>query len=210
MIKILIADDHPVVREGLKQVISKASDMQVADEAVNGQEALTKISEQKFDVVVLDVGMPGRDGLEILKDINRDHPKLPVLVLSMYPEDQVAIRALNAGASGYMNKETAPKELVNAIRKIYLGGKYVSESLAEKFASGLYMHAKETPQEQLSDREFQVLRMIASGKETSEIADELFISVKTVRTYRDRILEKLNLKNDVEITHFAMKHNLLG
>lgn len=210
MIKVLIADDHPVVREGLKQVISKASDMQVADEAVNGQEAMSKLAAQKFDVVVLDVGMPGRDGLEILKDIHRDFPKLPVLVLSMYPEDQVAIRALNAGASGYMNKETAPKELVNAIRKIYLGGKYVSESLAEKFASGLYMHAKETPQEQLSDREFQVLRMIASGKETSEIADELFISVKTVRTYRERVLEKLNLKNDVEITHFAMKNNLLG
>ena len=210
MIKVLIADDHPVVREGLKQVISKASDMQVADEAVNGQEALSKVAEQKFDVVVLDVGMPGRDGLEILKDIHKDFPKLPVLVLSMYPEDQVAIRALNAGASGYMNKETAPKELVNAIRKIFLGGKYVSESLAEKFASGLYLRAKESPQEQLSDREFQVLRMIASGKETSEIADELFISVKTVRTYRDRVLEKLNLKNDVEITHFAMKNNLLG
>lgn len=210
MIKILIADDHPVVREGLKQIISKASDMTVTAEALNGQEALTKIESENFDVIVLDVGMPGRDGLETLKDIRKIHQKLPVLILSMYPEDQVAVRALNAGASGYMNKETAPAELVNAIRKIHLGGKYVSETLAEQFASGLYMRAKETPQEQLSDREFQVLRMIASAKSANEIADELFISVKTVRTYRDRILEKLNLKNDVELTHFAIKNNLLG
>lgn len=210
MIKVLIADDHPVVREGLKQIIAKGSDMKVEDEALNGNEALEKVRSGNFDVAVLDVGMPGRDGLEVLKDIHREFPKLPVLILSMYPEEQVAIRALNAGASGYMNKETAPKELVNAIRKIHLGGKYVSEALAEKFASGLYMHAKETPQEQLSDREFQVLRMLAAGKEAGEIAEELFISVKTVRTYRDRILEKLNLKNDVELTHFAIKNNLLG
>jgi DNA-binding NarL/FixJ family response regulator len=208
MIKILIADDHPVVREGLKQILARASDMTVGGEAVNGQEVLEKIAAEEWDVVVLDIGMPGRDGLEVLKDIHREQPDLPVLVLSMYPEEQVAIRALKAGAAGYMNKETAPKELVNAIKKIYGRGKYVSPALAEKLASQLDAHTHNAPHEALSDREFQVFRQLASGKEVQEIADELFISVKTVRTYRDRIHEKLNLKNDVELARYAMQHGL--
>lgn len=210
MIKILIADDHPVVREGLKGIIARASDMQVGGEALNGQEVLQKVAEEEWDVVVLDIGMPGRDGLEVLKDIHGEKPELPVLMLSMYPEDQVAVRALKAGAAGYMSKETAPKELVNALRKIHAGGKYVSATLAEKLAAGLEEHAQAAPHELLSNREFQVLRLIASGKEAQEIAEELFISVKTVRTYRDRIQEKLNLKNDVELAHYAIQHRLLG
>jgi DNA-binding NarL/FixJ family response regulator len=210
MIKILIADDHPVVREGLKGIIARAPDMKVGGEALNGQEVLQKVAEEEWDLVVLDIGMPGRDGLEILKDLHGELPELPILMLSIYPEDQVAVRALKAGAAGYMSKETAPKELVNAIRKIHGGGKYVSAALAEKLAASLEENTPAVPHELLSNREFQVLRLVASGKEAQEIADELFISVKTVRTYRDRILEKLDLKNEVELAHYAMQHRLLG
>ncbi|HLP16609.1 MAG TPA: response regulator transcription factor [Bacteroidota bacterium] len=209
MMTILIADDHPIVREGMKQIIAKAQDMTIGGEALNGQEALALLDKGSFDALVLDINMPGRDGLEILKDVRRDHPQVPVLILSMYPEDQVAIRALKAGASGFLNKESAPRELVHALRKIIGGGKYVSEALAEKLALGLDATARAARHDELSDREFQVLKMIASGKEVSEIADELFISVKTVRTYRDRIMEKMNLKNDVELTHYAIKHRLV-
>lgn len=209
MIKILIADDHPVVREGLKQIISKAVDMNVAGEALDGMQVLQMIEKENWDVIVLDIGMPGKDGLEVLKDIKKQKPELPVLILSMFPEEQIAVRTFKVGAAGYMNKETAPKELVNAIRKIYDGGKYVSPSLAEKLVADLDSDAEKKPHDLLSDREFQVLRMIASGKDVDEIADELFISVKTVRTYRDRILDKLKLKNDVEIARYAMKNKLL-
>jgi two-component system, NarL family, invasion response regulator UvrY len=207
--KILIADDHPIVREGMKQIIAKASDMTIGGEALNGQQTLELIAAEEFDAVVLDINMPGRDGLEILKEIRRSRPTLPVLLLSMYSEDQVAVRALKAGASGFLNKESAPRELVHALRKIIGGGKYVSEALAEKLALGLDANLKAAQHEDLSDREFQVLKMIASGKEVGEIAEELFISVKTVRTYRDRIMEKMNLKNDVELARYAISHNLV-
>jgi len=210
MIRILIADDHPVVREGLKGIIARASDMEVAGEALNGQEVLQKVADQEWDLVVLDIGMPGRDGLDILRDVHRAKPEIPVLILSVYPEEQVAMRALKAGAAGYMNKETAPKELVNAIRKICGGGKYVSASLAEQLAASLDENNQSAPHEVLSNREFQVLRLLAAGKEAREIADALFISVKTVRTYRDRILEKLNLNNEVELAHYAIQHQLLA
>ena len=209
MINVLIADDHPVVREGLKQIISKADDMTICAEALDGFEVLEKIEQVQLDIVVLDLGMPGRDGLEVLKDIKKINPGLPVLVLSMYPEDQVAVRTFKLGASGYMNKETAPKELVNAIRKITGGGRYVSPALAEKLVAGLETNSEKDVNEILSDREFQVLRLIAVGKDVEEIAEELFISVKTVRTYRDRILEKLKLKNNVEIAHYAIQNKLL-
>ncbi|MGE5316183.1 MAG: response regulator [Acidobacteriota bacterium] len=211
-LKILIADDHPIVREGMKQIIAKSGDLAIGGEALNGQEALALLEREEFNAVVLDINMPGRDGLDILKDIRRLHPELPVLILSMYSEDQVAIRALKAGAAGFLNKESAPRELVHALRKIIGGGKYVSEALAEKLALGLDTTTgsqKGLAHEALSDREFQVLKMIASGKEVAEIADELFISVKTVRTYRDRIMEKMNLKNDVELTHYAIKNQLI-
>lgn len=209
MIKILIADDHPVVREGLKQIISKAEDMTVQGEALNGNETIEMIKTGEWDVVVLDIAMPGRDGLDVLKEIRAAKPKLPVLILSVHPEEQIAVRTLKLGASGYMNKEAAPKELVNAIRKVYSGSKYVSSSLAEKIVSSLDSNASDDPNQILSDREFQVMRMIASGKNVNEIADELFISVKTVRTYRERILQKLKLKNDVEIARYALKNRLL-
>ena len=209
MIKILIADEHPVVREGLKQIISKADDMKVICEALNGMEVLDLIEKQSPDVVVLDIGMPGKDGLDVLKDIKKTNSSLPVLMLSMFPEEQIAVRTFKIGAAGYMNKETAPKELVNAIRKIYGGGKYVSSALAERLVADLDSDSNKKPHELLSDREFQVLRMVAAGKDVDEIAEELFISVKTVRTYRDRILDKLKLKNDVEIARYAIKNKLL-
>ncbi|OGU35125.1 MAG: DNA-binding response regulator [Ignavibacteria bacterium GWB2_35_6b] len=209
MIKVLIADDHPVVREGLKQIISKANDMNVAAEALDCSEVIEFVKREDWDVVVMDLNMPGKDGLELLKDLKNIKPELPILILSVFPEEQIGVRTFKLGASGYMNKETAPKELVNAIRKIYNGGKYISEALAEKLVAGLEDGSDKNIHDLLSDREFQVLRLIASGKDVDEIADELFISVKTVRTYRDRILEKLKLKNNVEIAHYALKNKLL-
>ena len=209
MIKVLIADDHPVVREGLKQIISKADDMDVAGEALDCREVIELVEKEDWDVVVMDLNMPGKDGLELLKDLKCMKPDLSILVLSMFPEEQFGVRTFKLGASGYMNKETAPKELVNAIRKIHSGGKYVSAALAEKLVAGLEDGSDKNVQDLLSDREFQVLRLIASGKDVDEIAEELFISVKTVRTYRDRILEKMKLKNNVEIAHYALKNKLL-
>jgi two-component system, NarL family, invasion response regulator UvrY len=209
MIKILIADDHPVVREGLKQIISKGTDILVAGEALNGQEVIDKLSTDQFDVVVLDLNIPGRDGFDVLREMRHTHPKVPVLVLSIYPENQVGIRVLRAGASGFMNKDTAPRELIQAIRKIHSGGKYVSSALAEKLAEEVSIQDHDVPHKLLSDREFQVLCMIASGKSIRDIAAELSLSEKTVRTYRDRVFEKMTLKNDVEITHYAIQHNLI-
>ncbi|MGA2624817.1 MAG: response regulator transcription factor [Bacteroidota bacterium] len=209
MIRVLIADDHVVVREGLKHIISKASDMTVSAEAINGQEVIDRVREQTFDVVVLDINMPGRGGFEILKELKRDYARLPVLVLSVHPEDQVGVRVLKAGASGYLNKESTPKELVNAIRKVYTGGKFITPSLAEKLAYGLEVDVKALAHESLSDREYQVFLMLAAGKAANEIAQELALSVKTVRTYRQRILEKLTMKNDVELSHYAIEHKLI-
>ena len=209
MIKVLIADDHPVVREGLKQIISKANDMNVAAEALDCSEVIEFVKREDWDVVVMDLNMPGKDGLELLKDLKNIKPELPILILSVFPEEQIGVRTFKLGASGYMNKETAPKELVNAIRKIYNGGKYISEALAEKLVAGLEDGSDKNIHDLLSDREFQVLRLIASGKDVDEIADELFISVKTVRTYRDRILEKLKLKNNVEIARYAIQNKLM-
>lgn len=209
MIRVLIADDHVVVREGLKHIISKASDMTVSAEAVNGQEVIDRVREQTFDVVVLDINMPGRGGFEILKELKRDYTRLPVLVLSVHPEEQVGVRVLKAGAAGYLNKESTPKELVNAIRKVYTGGKFITPSLAEKLAYGLELDSKALAHESLSDREYQVFLMLAAGKAANEIAEELALSVKTVRTYRQRILEKLTMKNDVELSHYAIEHKLI-
>jgi len=210
MIRVLIADDHPIVREGLKQVIAKDVDMTVAGEALNGQELLDKVYAQPVDVVVMDFAMPGRNGLDVLKELKRERPKLPVLILSMYPESELAPRVLKAGAAGYMTKESAPKELVQAIRKLHAGGKYVSAALAEKLVVDFATNARSKPHEGLSDREYQVLIMIASGKNVQEVAAELSLSVKTVRTYRDRILEKMQMKNVVELTHYALQYGLIG
>ena len=209
MIRILIADDHAIVREGLKQIIGETSDMVIAGEASNGHEALNKVFKNDYDVVVLDITMPGINGLDVLKQIKAQRPKLPILVLTMHPEDQYAVRVLRAGASGYLTKESASDELITAIRKISAGRKYVSSSLAEKLAFGLEVDAEKPPHETLSDREYQVMCMIGSGKTVKEIADELFLSVKTISTYRTRILEKMNMKNNAELTHYAIKQGLV-
>jgi DNA-binding NarL/FixJ family response regulator len=209
MIKILIADDHPIVREGLKHILEDASDILVADEASDGRDFLNKIQNRDYDVVLLDITMPGMSGLDVLKQLKITKPKLPVLILSMHPEDQYAIRALRAGASGYLTKTSAPDELVGAIRKIYSGRKFVSSSLAEKLADELNLKTGKSPHETLSDREYQVLCLIAAGKMVKEIADELSLSVKTISTYRSRILEKMNMKNNAELTHYAIKNRLV-
>ncbi len=209
MLKILIADDHSIVREGLKQVLADTSDMVVSDEAASTEEALKKALEGDFDVVVLDISMPGRGGLDALKQIKSQKPKLPVLILSMYSEEQYALRVLKAGAAGYLTKESAPDELIDAIRKVSKGMKYVSAHLAEEIAFALDSDFERPIQETLSDREFQVLCMIASGKTAREIAGELALSVKTVSTYRSRILEKMRMKSNAELTHYAIKNKLV-
>ena len=209
MIRTVIADDHPIVRAGLKQILSDASDIKVAAEAGDGHELLKLIRKEGVDVVLLDITMPGFMGLDALKQIKVEKPELPILVLSMHPEDQYGIRVLKAGASGYLMKSTAPDQLVSAIRKVYRGGRYVSPSLAEKMAFGLQTNATELPHEVLSDREYQVLCMIASGKTVKEIAAELALSEKTVSTYRARILEKMNMKSNAELTHYGVKQNLV-
>jgi DNA-binding NarL/FixJ family response regulator len=209
MINILIADDHAIVRKGLKQILAETPDMVVADEASNGYEVLEKVKKNDFDVLLLDISMPGKSGLDILKELKAEKPKLPVLVLSMYPEEQYAIRVLRAGASGYLTKESAPEELVVAMRKVAQGKKYVSPSLAEKLAFDLEMDTTKPPHEMLSDREYQVLCMIASGKTVGEIAENLLLSAKTISTYRARILEKMKMKNNAELTHYAIQNRLV-
>jgi len=209
MIRILIADDHPVFRQGLKQIIAENPDMVVADEATNGWEVLTKVRTSDYDVVLLDITMPGMDGLDVLTRLKSEKPRLPVLMVSMHPEEQYAVRALRVGASGYVTKESAPDELVVAIRKVSTGGKYVSSSLAERLASVLQENAEKLPHESLSLREYRVLCMIASGKTVSEIAKELSLSVKTISTYRFRILEKMKMKNNAELIHYAINNHLV-
>lgn len=209
MIRILIADDHAIVRRGLMQILSEIPEVKAIDEASNSQEVLSKIGRTSYDLVILDISMPGRSGLDLLKQLKVERPNIRVLMLSMHPEEQYAVRALKAGASGYLSKESAPEELVNAARKILRGGKYVSPSLAEMFASDITRDSDRAPHELLSDREFEIMRMIASGKTIKEIGDELALSVKTVSTYRSRILAKTNLKNNADITRYAIKNGLL-
>jgi two-component system, NarL family, invasion response regulator UvrY len=206
---IIIADDHEIVRAGLKQIIADDPDLSVEGEAADGQELLEKLRKKKYDLVLLDMKMPGRSGLEILKQLKLEHPALPVLVLSMHSEEQYAVRTIRAGASGYITKETAPDKLLDAIRRVCGGGKYISQSLAEKLADSIADSQSKPPHEYLTDREFQVMSMIASGKTITEIAKELFLSVKTISTYRQRILEKMNMKNNAELTHYVISSNLL-
>jgi two-component system, NarL family, invasion response regulator UvrY len=208
MIKVLIADDHPVVRQGLKQILLKTPGMIVSAEAADGQETLEKARTQAWDVMVLDINMPGRSGFDILKELNQEYGRLPVLVLSMHSEDEFALHILKAGASGYLTKESAPSELVNAIRKVVNGGKYISPSLAEKLAFSKDLDAERPLHETLSNREFQVMQMMGQGKTAMEIAQELDLSVKTVSTYRARILKKMDLKSNAEIIRYAIQHQL--
>jgi two-component system invasion response regulator UvrY len=209
MIKILLADDHAIVRRGLKQIIAETPDMMVVDEASNGHEVLTKVMRHDYSVILLDISMPGKSGLDVLKELKNERPKLPVLILSMYPEEQYAVRVLRAGASGYLTKEGAPEELIYAIRKVVQGKKYVSASLAEKLVFDLDGDSQKPLHESLSDREFQVLCMIASGKTVSDISEELALSVKTISTYRTRLLEKMKMKNNAELTHYAVQNHLV-
>jgi two-component system invasion response regulator UvrY len=209
MIKILIADDHRMFREGLKHILAEYPDLVVADEANNGQEVLDKIWKNNYDMVLLDITMPGMTGLEALKQLKNDKPKLPVLILSMHPEEQYAIRVLRAGASGYLTKESAPDELITAIRKISQGRKYITPSLAERLASEFEADSEKPLHDILSDREYQVLRMIAAGKTVKYIAKELSLSIKTVSTYRTRIMEKMKMKTNAEVMHYVIKYQLL-
>src|ERR1051325_1419033 len=209
MIKVCVVDDHAVVREGLKRIIAENPGMAVTAEAGDGHEAIRVIQSQPCDVVLLDITMPNKNGLDVLKQLHSESPRLPVLVLSMHAEDQYAVRVLRAGAAGYLTKESAPAKLVQAIRKVVRGGRYVSQSLAEKLVFDLDGDSTKAPHEVLSDREYQVLCMIASGKTVTMIAVDLGLSVKTVSTYRVRILEKLNMKNNAELTRYAIKEGLV-
>ncbi len=209
MIKVLIADDHAIVRRGIKQIITEIPIVETVDEATNGQEVLSKIAKCNYNLVLLDISMPGRSGLDVLKQLKSEKPRLPVLILSMHPEEQYAVRALKAGASGYLTKESAPDELIAAVQKILQGGKYVSASLAERFVAELSVSSEKAVHQTLSDREYQILCMIASGKTVSEIGEELALSVKTVSTYRARILAKMNMKNNAELTRYAIENALL-
>ena len=209
MIRILVADDHAIVRDGLKQIVSDTPDIVVSAEASNGREALNKALKDDYDVVLLDITMPDRSGLDILKEIKAQKPELPILILSIHPEEQYAVRALKAGAAGYLTKESAPEELIRAMRRVSSGGKYVTSSLAEKLASILKTSTEEPLHHYLSDREYQVLCMIASGKRVKQIADELLLSAKTISTYRSRILRKMKMTNNIELTRYAMQNQLV-
>jgi two-component system, NarL family, invasion response regulator UvrY len=210
MIRVLIADDHAIVRRGLIHILADVPGIAVTGEAVDGHEALEKARGQPCDVLILDLSMPGRSGFDILKELKHERPELPILVLSIHAEEQFAVRILKAGASGYLTKESAPDELVKAICKVATGGKYISPSLAEALAFELEDDSNGPAHELLSDREFQVMRMMAVGKTATEIAEELSLSVKTISTYRARILEKMNLKNNSEIIRYAIDNHLIN
>jgi len=209
MVRILLADDHAIVRKGLKLMLAEIPDIVVADEASDGNEVLEKIEKNDFDVLVLDIAMPGKSGLEVLNELKGRKPKPPVLVLSAYPEEQIAVRALKAGADGYLSKESAPDELISAIRRLAQGKKYISSSLAEKLALNLEEETTKPLHEKLSNREYQVMCLIASGRTIKEIGENLSLSIKTVSTYRVRIMEKTRLKNNAEIIHYAIQNKLI-
>ena len=209
MLRLLVADDHEIVRKGLVKVLAEILQPIKVDEAKNGQEALSKVLKSEYDLVVLDIKMPGKGGLDVLKEIKEHKPKLPVLILSMHPEEQFAVRAIRAGASGYLTKECAGDELVLAIRKALKGERYISGSLAEILAGDLENDSGKPLHEILSDREYQVMLMIASGKPVSAIAKELCLSVKTISSYRTNILLKTRMKNNSEITHYAIQNKLV-
>jgi DNA-binding NarL/FixJ family response regulator len=208
-LKILVADDHPIVRQGLKQILASEPDVIAVGEAENAQKMLELARKQHWDVIVLDITMPGRSGLDVLKELRHERPKLPVLVLSAHPEDQYAVRVLRAGAAGYMTKEKAPEELIGAIKKVLRGGKYVSASLAEKLAFDLGIASDKPLHKTLSDREYEVMRMIASGKTATQIAKKLYLSVKTISTYRTRVLEKMRMKSNAELMRYAIQNRLI-
>jgi two-component system invasion response regulator UvrY len=209
VLRILITDDHAVVRRGLKQILEEEFNKVVFGEAQNTREMLEHLQKEHWDVLILDITLPGRSGLELLGELKLTHPNLPVLVLSMHPEDQYGIRVLKSGASGYMTKESAPDEIVVAIRKILRGGKYVSPALAERLVSNLEVDREKPLHEALSDREYEVMVMICAGKILKEIAQKLDLSIKTVSTYRSRILKKMKMENNAELIRYAIKNQLV-
>ena len=208
-LRVLIADDHPIVRRGLREILAAETRIAEVIEAAHPQQVLDLANTSACDVVVLDLGLPGRGGLEVLKDLRRDHPRLPVLILSMQPEEQYAVRALRAGAAGYLTNDAAPAKLIEAIHKLTTGGRYVSPAVAEQLAAGLTSDVTKPPQELLSDREYQVLRLIASGKTVGDIAEQLSLSVKTISSYRARILEKMGMSNNAELMLYAITNKLV-
>jgi len=210
MIKILMVDDHIIVREGLKQILSEEMDFRVVDEAGDGQETMEKFRQNSYDIVLLDISLPGRDGLEVLKEIKQISPKTEVLILSMHPEEQYAIRALRAGAAGYLTKKSATTEIVSAIRAVSSGKKYVSASLAQRLAQEVEVNRDRPMHETLSDREFQVMCMLAAGQTVSEIAEELLLSMQSISTYRSRILQKMHMSKNAELTQYAIRNDLLA
>ncbi len=209
MIRILIADDHIIVRRGLRQILLEGFPNAVIEEVGDAEEMIKKIMNALWDVVISDLSMPGRSGLDALQQIKQIQTKLPVLILSIHPEEQYAIRVLKAGAAGYLSKDLAPDELVNAVKRVLLGKKYITASIAEKLASVFFNDSIKLPHENLSDREFSVLKLLAAGKSVSEIAESLFLSVTTVSTYRARIMIKMGTKNNADLTLYAIENKLL-
>ncbi len=209
MVKFLIVDDHPSFRRGVKDILAEGFKGAAVAECGNAQEMLQEIKARKFDLVVMDISMPGRSGPDVLKELKVLNPGLPVLILSMHPEDQYAIRMFKAGASGYLTKSSAPEELVHAAKKVLAGGQYVSATVGEALALTVRSGSEKLPHQRLSDREYEVLCLIASGKTVSEIADDVHLSVTTISTYRARILEKMGLKNNAELTRYAIQHGLV-
>jgi len=209
IIEVIIADDHAIVREGLKQILADTKDIVVKGEAETGNSTIKLCREHEFNVLLLDISLPDKSGIEVLKQIKKEHPAIAVVMLTMHPEEQYAIRALKAGASGYLNKQSAPKELVTAIRQVAVGLKYINASVAQQLANHIDDEHSVNLHETLSDREYQTMTLIASGKAVSDIAKELSLSVKTISEYRARVLIKMKLKNNAELTHYAIKNQLI-
>ncbi len=209
MLRVLIADDHTVVRKGLKQIILEEFPNAFIEDVPDAEELINKVMNGKWDIVVSDLSMPGRSGLDALQQIKQFYPDLPVLILSIHPEEQYALRSLKAGASGYLSKDTAPEELVKAIQKVLLGKKYISQAIAEKLANSISLNTETLPHETLSDREFDVMKHLADGKAVTDIAELLSLSVTTVSTYRTRIMTKMNLKSNSDLTKYALENKLI-
>ena len=207
-IKVLVADDHEIVRQGLKTIISEHTDLSIAGEAENGDQVLKIVKKTKVDVVLLDFDMPEKNGLDTLVELKALYPKLPVMILSIFPEDHYGTRFLKAGASGYLQKSSATNQLIDAIRKVFNGGKYISSALTDKLVTGLNKDKEQFLHESLTDREFQVFRLLATGKKLKEMADELCLSINTISTYRSRILQKMDLKSNADVIRYAIENGL--
>jgi two-component system, NarL family, invasion response regulator UvrY len=209
MHRILIVDDHPLVRKGLCQILREDISLSVLDELSNGNDVQSKVDQNSYDVIILDISLPGRDGLDVLKDLHYYHPRIPVIILSIQSECQYALRAMKLGASGCMNKAFAPEELVDAVRQVLSGGKYISPTVSQLLLDEYSGDSTEDPHKALSEREYQVMVMLAGGMTSGEISDKLNLSIKTVSTYRSRLLQKMNLKNNAQLTYYAVKNNLI-